>query len=383
MPLDLGLFSGKINNLLAQLMVSHSEMAEHTGIPIDRIQALGSGRAEPTGDEVLIFADFFMCDYRSLISNQNVQSFQQTDLLFRRYGSDFPKEDRKVIREVYYLAEHEHDLEQLLGVKIGYKNFDYSPQGAHYKQHGIDAANELRNFLQYNQHEISRDVFSDLRKINIHVFRRHFGNSDISGVAFRHPVAGKCILINYDQDIYRQRFTAMHEAAHAIFDLDNDKDQISVSFKKRKWTKEDLKEFRANSFASEFLLPRKILQTAYKNGFEDADLVSIANRLLVNPEALCIALVQAKIIDQAKRDILAKRKIPIQQKIDPELPEYFSPREAARKRYLLEKGLSSYYVRLCFRAYQQNFVTLSKVAEMLLLGDEEIVEIQELYGVKG
>lgn len=379
MPLDLMLFSSKLKVLLNQLLLSDTEVSDSTGIPFQRFHELVTGQAEPSGDEVLILADFFKCDYKLFISNEKITSISQTEILFRRFSSDFSKEDRMAVREVYYMAEHECFLQQLLNKTLGNRNFSQLPIGGVFKQHGIDGATSLRKHLGYTDTEISRNVFDDMRRINFHVFRRRLGNSNISGVAFKHPEAGKCILINYDQDIYRQRFTVVHEAAHAIFDLD-DQNEINVSF--AKWDKSDLKEVRANSFASAFLLPPQIISNQYRSiKYNDDEFVAKANQLLVNPETLSIALLKATIIDKQEQERLKHKKIPTHLKSDAELPASLSANARHRKTALLQRGLSDYYVRLCFDAYAQELVSLAKVAEMLLLSEEEINDIKFLYGV--
>lgn len=68
-------------------------------------------------------------------------------------------------------------------------------------------------------------------------------------------------------------------------------------------------------------------------------------------------------------------------KIDPELGQHMSPRSNERKKYLLELGLSDYYVALCFDAYRADRVSAQRLIEMLLLDSEnELVEFADLYG---
>ena len=57
-------------------------------------------------------------------------------------------------------------------------------------------------------------------------------------------------IVNINEDVYRQRFSAAHEVAHAIFDSDQ---SASVSFSSA--GKDDLLERRANRFASCYLMP--------------------------------------------------------------------------------------------------------------------------------
>jgi len=56
--------------------------------------------------------------------------------------------------------------------------------------------------------------------------------------------------VNHSEDVYRQRFSAAHEMAHAIFDTD---EVASVSYFSPHG--KDLREVRANRFASCFLMP--------------------------------------------------------------------------------------------------------------------------------
>lgn len=64
----------------------------------------------------------------------------------------------------------------------------------------------------------------------------------------RHPEVGRCILVNYDEDVYRQRFTAAHELAHALME----DSEFNVSLSR---DGSNLVEVRANAFASHYLVP--------------------------------------------------------------------------------------------------------------------------------
>ena len=48
------------------------------------------------------------------------------------------------------------------------------------------------------------------------------------------------------------------------------------------------------------------------------------------------------------------------------------------KNILLEKGLSSYYVRICHEAYQKNIITAQRLAEILLIEENELKIIFKL-----
>jgi len=362
-----------------QLMLSMEEISILTGIPIDRVRALMNGELEPTGDEVLIMADVFKCDFKNLIIDVKNSSVERTDILFRRHGNDFSKADRMAVQEVLYMAECEEYLMSILDRAHAEKEFNSSTNGSFYKKHAEEAAKQLRLNMRYSEYSLNRNVFQDVREAGFHVFRRILDNSNISGVSIRHPIAGRCILINYNEDIYRQRFTLVHEAAHGIFDL-TDKEDSYVSFKK--WEKDNLAEIRANHFASNFLMPKEFLYNLPDSKIWDEDkILEWANRIEVNPEPLAIALCEAKLISKQQQSSFKKLKIPLGKKTDAELPVDLSVKTRQRKLQLLQRGLSDYYVKLCFDAYEKDLVSLSRIAEMLIIDEEDIHELIELYGV--
>jgi Zn-dependent peptidase ImmA (M78 family)/transcriptional regulator with XRE-family HTH domain len=381
MSFDLKSFSDKINRLKGQLEIESDEISASTGINIDRLCLLEQGKVEPTGDEVLILADYFNCDFKYFISNDKEAPIEQTEILFRRYGNDFLKDDRRAIQEVLYMAECEHYLMDELGKLRSRQEFNFVPFGEYYKGHAEEGARELRKFLGYSENEINRNVFEDLRQAGFHIFRRVLNNSKISGVSVRHPIAGRCILVNYNEDVYRQRFTVVHEAAHGIFDLNNH-DGVFVSFENHNGKDKYYIEIRANHFASRFLMPRGFLNIIpNRMEWNGNKILKWANDIKVNPEAFSIALKDAGLINESQYRTFKSLKIPREQKVDAELPMSMSEKARLKKLSLLQKGISDYYVRLCFDAYMQDIVSLSRIAEMLLVCEAELHEIRELYEV--
>ena len=220
------------------------------------------------------------------------------------------------------------------------------------------------------------NIYDDMRRIGIRVLRRKLENSKISGLYIKHPVAGRCVLINYSEDIYRQRFTAAHEAAHTILDEEED---VLVSFT---WEKNDLKEIRANSFASAYLIPPEVAsKIPERHRWTQKKAIEWANKFKVSTQVLAIALLENQLINRSIYSEITKAKAPKRHKEDPELSRNLSPRSKERKKMLLEHGLSDYYISLCFEAYRERIVSASRLVEMLLLEtDYQLLEISELYG---
>ncbi|ODV25050.1 MAG: DNA-binding protein [Rhodanobacter sp. SCN 68-63] len=372
--MNLAMLGGKLKQYRDQLQETVNEVAEVTGISPERLDEMEAGRVEPTGDEILILADHFHCDFRYFISNERVAPFEQTDTLYRRHGEDFRKEDRRAVQEFLYLCETEALLMQELGRPT--IQFDFVPRGSYMKGHGENAAAALRQALGYGDREVRRDVFSDFRSIGIHVFRRKLGNSNISGLFIRHPIAGRCALVNYSEDVYRQRFSAAHEVAHAILDVDQ---EATVSLEEYPGT--DLKEVRANRFASCFLMPPAFLQQIRpSHGWSDEECRHWANELRVSCNAFGIALAEAEIVDRARSAQIQRLLVPRDAKKDPELPEDLSAGQRQKKAHLLELGLSDFYVGLCFDAFREGVISRGRLAEALLVSHAGLLELAALYG---
>lgn len=375
MSLDRALLAEKLIKYRNQFQLTIGEVSYATGIEENSLVSYEKQEKVPTGDEILILSDFYKCDYKFFISNERLAPFEQTEALFRRYGEDFSKEDRWAIQEFLFLAESESYLSQNLN-NISTTPFIYTKKSHIHKINGINAAKDLRRFLNYASNQVPLNVYKDFRSIGIKAYRRKLANSNISGLYVKHPVAGKCILINYSEDIYRQRFTAAHEAAHAI--LDDDEEDVIVSFK---GPSTNYIEVGANNFASHYLLPPEFLkQIPECHNWDTEKALLWANKLKVSTEALAYALKNSELIDVSTEKLIKSVRVTKHLKSDPELSDNLSPKSKLRKKFLLERGLSTYYVNLCFEAYRANIITAPRMAEMLLVEQDELFEIADLYG---
>ena len=142
MPIDLAAFGSKLQRYREQRQLTLAELVPGTGIAVERLQGFESGNTAPTGDEVLILADFFQCDYRFFVSNEKLAAFEQTESLYRRFGTEFSKNDRRSIQEFFFLCECEAFL--LSELKREVDTFTFTPSGKYYKGHAEQAAKALR-----------------------------------------------------------------------------------------------------------------------------------------------------------------------------------------------------------------------------------------------
>lgn len=376
MSLDLAFLGSKLSRYRNQFQASFDDVSSATGIPSDVLAGYENGSREPTGDHILILADFYKCDYKFFLSNEKLAPFEQTETLFRMHGDALSPADRWAIQEFLFLCECEETLLRMLPSTMSRQPFTFAKQGSFHKGHGKDAAAALRRHLGYAANEVGMDVFRDLRRIGLHVFRRQLSNSSISGLFVRHPFAGASVLINFSEDVYRQRFTAAHEAGHAI--LDDGKD-TNLSF--AQWNRKDLSEVRANTFASHYLMPPVFLNgIPAPSHWPTPKVLEWANRLKVSTTALSFALRDANLIVEHVSEMMRQVTVSQEDKRDAELPESLSPATVARKTDMLKRGLSSFYVNLCFEAYRQREISVGRLAEMLLVSPQEIHALASIYG---
>lgn len=374
MPINLQALGSKLSKYRDQLTETLDEVAAATGIEAGRLRAIEQGATEPTGDEVLILADHYRCDFKFFISNEQTAPFEQTDTLYRAHGKEFSKQDRAAVQEFLYLCDTEEFLMQELGRRVS--PFSFAPTGNYYKGHGEAAAASFRKAMGHDDRQVPRDIYEEFRSVGVHVFRRKLGNSNISGLFIMHPTAGKCALVNYSEDVYRQRFSAAHEMAHAIFDSQAGP---SVSFKGQR----DNLEWRANRFASCYLMPPEFLRRLPgppPSAWTEADAQRWANGLRVSCDALGVAFKEANLVDEAGSARIRGFRVPREAKIDPELPATLNETQRARKEALLERGLSDHYVGMCFDAFGQEKISLGRLAEALLCSRGELAELAKLFG---
>lgn len=360
MSIDLHALGSKIIRSREQLCVTLEELSDSSGINKERLHKLETGELEPTGDEILIIADYFRTDYKFFISNEKLNAFESTETLFRRYGNELNKNDRWAIQECLYLAECESFIDNEL--KITYENFSFEPIGTYAIGNGRNAAKALRSFFSYPSNIVPLDIYKDFRKLGIKIFRRKLENSSISGMCIKHPSIGSCIIVNYTEDVYRQRFTVAHEVGHAIFDF---KDDFTISF--TKWNSNDLKEIRANHFASEYLFPAEFIKKIPNvNSWDREKIITWSNKLKANPIAFGIALKDNNLIADSLLHIFKEISIPRDQKDDPELLNIDNAELLSKRVALLELGLSFQYIQKCITALNSGYVSENRVVEMFL-----------------
>lgn len=378
----------KLRLARTNLQISVEEAAAKIGRTPSDYTAIEEGRIPANGDDIVLLSKLYLEDFRYFVSQDYKSVDKQIQALFRQ-NDQLSKSDRWAIREFALLCEYKSFYEELLQKPVAqsqmYSNKDFTTNNC--KRQGMLAAQLERKRLKIKGP--IPNVYSIIRKQGIHTFRRVLEDGSISGVYINYPNVGHCILINYFEDLYRQNFSAAHEYAHVLFDSESS--QI-ISYQGVKPTRNqndkstNSMEWRANSFASHFLVPDEELVKLNKP-ITYEDYVGFIQRAChyfqVNSQVIIIRLKENKWINEELEGQLnseARLKIKKNTKNDPEISR-LSIGLQDKVHSLIKGGISVEYVELARTAYEQGLVTYGKMLESLMLPYEKAKELMDIYSV--
>jgi Zn-dependent peptidase ImmA (M78 family)/transcriptional regulator with XRE-family HTH domain len=377
----------RIRSIREQLGLSLQHIASALAVEISIVEKLEAGALDPLpGDYILIVARVLKTDFRYFISTEFDDLEEETRQVFRALGEPTPQ-DRLAIRRFIYLCLCESELENLLSVQKPplppiyprTANLDYL-----HKNQGTIAAKDERERLGLGNQPI-QNIFAILRSQGVRLLRQRLQNSELSGLTTLHPRAGVCILVNYEEDLFRQFFSAAHEYGHVLFDREQIQDKgCLVSYR---YSKSELVEIRANAFAAAFLLPFGALDR-YSQPHDLDELkqriAEIARDYQVNTETVAIRMKEAEwITDKTLKSFRRLRPvtIPRKDKTDPDIPDGLSVSQIDRRLLANENGISSYYLELLRRALVNEEVSFARFAEMIDMSPAEAAEFVRQVGL--
>jgi Zn-dependent peptidase ImmA (M78 family) len=158
--------------------------------------------------------------------------------------------------------------------------------------------------------------------------------------------------------------------------LDADEPEPTISFQ---GPDGDLREVRANAFASAFLVPPESIKHLDPNLLSEDAFLDLCNRLMVNTQTLIIAFKNFNGVSENVLSRFSHLRVRRLNKPDPELGPDLTSTSRERRQRLLEKGISFQYVRLCFDAHREGVISLPRLAEVLLLDLGETLKLMASF----
>lgn len=380
MSFDFKLLGKKLKEARESLMMDASESAAFINLSERDYLQVEKGELEIQGDEIILLAKLFRRNFRYFVTGDYPSAESQINELFRQ-NSSLSRLDRISIQEFVQLCEYKHYFENLLDIKKDvpkdYSKLKFGTQI--HKEQGIQAAYMERERLGIKDGSIS-NIYSLLRRQKIHIFRQKLEDSNISGVYIKHPIAGHCILINYEEDVYRQNFSVAHEYAHVLFDS---KSEQSITFHNNK---RNYIETRANNFASHFLLPEqdfnKYPRPMNEENFDEI-VLNMLNTFKVSRWVVLIRMSEKGWITENKKNTILKSNKYISPRgymDDPELSS-LSPQSQHIAKKLIIKGVSREYMEICRNVYNDGLVSYAKIMESFQINYEEAIKIMNLWQI--
>lgn len=375
MAFDYAVLGRKLKDARESLLIAPQDPASRLQISFQEYLNIEEGRNRITGDQLVLLAVLYRRDFRYFVTGDYPSAESQVQEMFRRNAA-LSQSDRVAIQEFVRLCEYEDFLEreifQRQSIPIpNYGQFSFGHR--HFKRQGEEAAFFERERLAVGKQPIE-NIFELIRNQGIHIFKRQLEDKNISALYINHPVAGHCILVNYLDDLYRQNFSAAHEYCHALFDSSQGQE---VTYLKSSNDKSEL-EWRANSFAGNFLVPKQRLELDYSpaNTYEAwiSLIRQIAERFRVSSQVVIIRLSELKWIDKIlQQQLFQDQRLVIKhdEKFDPETPPSLSSGIRDKSTQIIRRGLSWHFIDLGTEAYRRGEITYQKLLDMLLLPLED------------
>lgn len=372
MAFDYAVLGRKLKDARESLLIAPHDSALQLQISLQEYLDIELGKNKITGDQLVLLSVLYRRDFRYFVTGDYPSAESQIQEMFRQNAA-LSQSDRIAIQEFVRLCEYEDFLEQEIFQQesINIPNYGQFSFGHRYfKWQGEEAACLERRRLNLGRQPIE-NIFDLIRTQGIHIFKRQLEDKNISGLYINHPVVGHCILINYLDDLYRQNFSAAHEYCHALFDSSQGQE---VTYLKSSNNNKPKLEWRANSFAGNFLVPKQGLELDYSPTNNDEAWVNlirqIAERFRVSSQVVVIRLIELGWIDKSwQNQLLQDRRLVIKhnEKFDPETPPSLSPGVQDKLTQIIRQGLSWHFIELGTEAYRQGEITYHKLLDMLLL----------------
>ena len=340
-----------------QAGLRQEDVAARLGIPRPSVTELEAGRRDISSVELAVLADLLGKPIEWFVAAEGqFDPDAWNPVNFHLRGGDLTDNDRRALVTFASRCAEYASLEVLLDVRPEIPRARYGGLTGRHIDQGRAVALAERQRLQLGARPIG-DVVALLELLGVKVLDWPMAEeSAIDGALFASEETGPCILLNGDEAWTRRQFSAAHEYAHLLLDVDGDRAEVCFR------NGQGLTEKRANAFAAEFLSPTDgvleflaTLGVPARRPVSVADVIELQRYFQVSYDATLWRLLNLGLITEPQRQEFAAFK-----------PSALARRLGYEPSDQQPKGpVSRRFRQLAIRAWQAGKITRGKLAELL------------------
>ena len=287
-----------------RVRLSQSTVGERLGVTRQVVSAYESGKRDVSAIELYTLCNLFRLTPNELGGLISSDSRDAAACLNFRMNNDYQT-----------LTDHDRlEIDSMVGRTKGDEDTFLQWQGAFEKYNRIARSSfQIIKLLteqvrsDYEQNEPPINIYLIIERLGISLVPTAFDKvAAVVGRAESSLKRAPWIAVNSSQPSYRQRFSIAHELAHLL--LHEDELVLHAHYFKKQF---EQKEIDADSFASELLVPRKLLKASVESvtaqNTEEAVLL-LSHLYQVSFAAMAYRLYALEMITRAKYEELGKIK---------------------------------------------------------------------------
>lgn len=255
MALNQEVLAARLRAARERAEMTQGDAADALGIPRTAVVQIEGASRAVSSLELAKLADLYGIPIERFFADDESTEPDAAHAMFR-IGAD-TELSAPAVKELTHavsLCREGVGLERLLGFspRSGPPTYELPPpeRKSQAVDQGVHVAAEERSRLDLGDTPIA-DMADLIAAQGIWVSGARF-QDDVSGVFLRHAEFGLAILVNFDHNRARKRFSYAHEYAHALLDREGANHPLSVSSASNRG---QMCEVRANAFAAAFLMP--------------------------------------------------------------------------------------------------------------------------------
>ena len=363
MSIDNATIGSRLQTARRTLGLTQTEAGSHMGMVTSTVSAIEAGKRSVAGSELYEFSQLYQRPVAYFLQTEDLSPSPGFQYLSRLVDDGVL--DRSPIVELEQLASDYDLLEELVGVSSPPPPPDYSNFGFSGDRDAEALAEMERARLGLGDAPLG-DIAALLdSSVGVRVFMLPVSRRSWSGLVVQDRRGRACVAIDSKDPFYRRNFTLAHEYGHALVHFSKQSaPQARIDFAS-KGNRRNADERFVDAFAAAFLMPKgavlsqlnRIMRSS-SDHFTEYDLAHLAMHFGVSGQAMSLRLVTLrKLSKQAHRDCWGRRS-------------YKSIAEALG--YEVEDDdwrapaiLPPRYRYLAMKAYEEETISLSKLAELL------------------